>query len=73
MLCQIHTGRSDFKGGQEPILHLITTVEKIASLKLRYVFTDRHAKTSYAKFFDDLDHLKDLDWSVQIPELWTHA
>jgi len=64
MLFQIATGRSDYAGGQEPVLHLVTTVEKIESMGLRYVFTDRHAKTSYAKFFDDRANLGELDWQT---------
>jgi hypothetical protein len=64
MLYQIHTGFSDYKEGQEPILHFVTTVEKVSSLGLHFAFTDRHAKTSYAQFFDDLSHLPELDWPV---------
>lgn len=62
MLYQIDTGRSDYKGGQEPIIHFVSTVETLQQQALRFVFTDRHAKTSYARFFDDVRQLEALDW-----------
>jgi hypothetical protein len=62
MLYQICTGFSDYKGGQEPILHLVTTVEKLRELDVPCVFTDRHAKTDYARFFADPTKLAELDW-----------
>jgi ssDNA thymidine ADP-ribosyltransferase, DarT len=65
MLYQIHTGQvPTFRDGQEPILHLVTTVEKIAECQRRIAFTDRHAKTRYAAFYDDPDDLPNLDWEV---------
>lgn len=62
MLYQIHTGRSDYKEGQEPILHFVTTVQKLEQLNVPFVFTDCHAKTAYAQFFDDRRELVELDW-----------
>lgn len=69
MLYQIHTGRSDYKGGQEPILHFLTTLEKLDEIDVRYVFTDRHAKTAYAQFFCDRSQLSELDW----PTIMSHS
>jgi ssDNA thymidine ADP-ribosyltransferase, DarT len=63
MLYQIHTGRVDtYTDGQEPVIYMVTTVEKIRQLELPFAFTDRHAKTNYADFFDDVAKLTELDW-----------
>lgn len=64
MLYQIHTGQSDYQGGQEPVLHVVTTVEKLIAMGIPYVFTDLHAKVRYASFFDDPADLGKLDWST---------
>jgi hypothetical protein len=65
MLCQIHSGMVEtYQEGQEPVLHLVTTVERVRELDLPYAFTDRHAKTRIAGFFDDHNDLGRVDWDI---------
>jgi len=63
MLYQIHTGKVEtYTEGQEAVIYLVTSVEKIVKLDLPYVFTDRHAKMTYAEFHEDKAKLSELDW-----------
>ena len=63
MLYNIHTGRvPTYTGGQEPIIYLVTTVEKIRLDAHPFAFTDRHAKLTVASFSTDPSDLSSLDW-----------
>lgn len=64
MLYQIHTGQSDYDGGQEPILHIVSTVQIVEEQGLPFAFTDRHAKTGYAGYYSSVDELGKLDWDT---------
>lgn len=63
MLFNIHTGRvPTYTEGQEPIIYLVTTVEKIVEGGHQFAFTDRHAKMTVAHFSTDTADLDLLDW-----------
>lgn len=63
MLLNIHTGRVlTYTEGQEPIIYLVTTVEKITQEAHLFAFTDRHAKLLVARFSTDPSELFLLDW-----------
>lgn len=63
MLFNIHTGRvPTYTEGQEPIIYLVTTVEKIVEDGHPFAFTDRHAKMTVARFSTDPAELEALDW-----------
>jgi hypothetical protein len=65
MLYQIYTGKvPTYQGGQEPIIYLVTSIERITSQGGAFVFSDRHAKTTVASFFDQTDDLTELDWEA---------
>ncbi|BDG20637.1 type II toxin-antitoxin system toxin DNA ADP-ribosyl transferase DarT [Thermus thermophilus] len=64
MLYAIHTGWTEYQGGQRPILHLVSTAQRVAEERLPFVFTDRHAAVRYVRFFHKLEHLKALDWEA---------
>ena len=62
MLYQISKRReSTYGGGQEPVIHLVTTVEAIRKAERPFVFTSRHAYVSTAKFYNDAAQLIELD------------
>jgi hypothetical protein len=73
MLYAIHT-KSDqmhYKGGQTPMLHLVSNTSAVAARGLGCVFTDRHAVLDYTKFFEDLSLLQSkLDWSAIRANSW---
>jgi len=65
MLYQIQTGRvPTYLDGQEPIIHLASSVETIVQHGLKYVFTDSHAKTNMAAQYSDVSALDQLDWDI---------
>lgn len=72
MLYTIHKGNvANYKGGQRPILHLVSTVEEVHAQELPFVFTDGHAIMDYSDFYDDLGQLHDaIDWQVMKSQYW---
>ncbi len=73
MLYAIHTGWTDYQGGQRPILHLVSSVQKVAQAHLPFVFTDRHAAVKYVRFFQKLEHLKTLNWQAIQAFYWAEV
>ncbi|MFH1740985.1 MAG: DUF4433 domain-containing protein, partial [bacterium] len=65
MLYAIHRGTvEDYKGGQNSVLHLVSTAEDVARQQSQFVFTDGHADMALSQFFDDLRALDRIDWRV---------
>lgn len=61
MLFVIHQGRTDYKGGQDQVLHLVTDVETVTMHNPNCFFTDIHADMDYAEQIDDFSRLSELD------------
>lgn len=72
MLYSIHTGYvQGYQGGQESVLHLVSSTEAIHDANLEYAFTDGHAVMApITKFFDDLADLVKIDWAVMALTYW---
>lgn len=64
MLCAVHQGHQDYLGGQEAIVHLVSSVSAATATGQAWAFTDRHAELGYALFFDSLDDLSEVQWNV---------
>jgi hypothetical protein len=75
MLSAINYGRvPEYTEGQDPIVYLVTTVERLTQLGLKMVFTDRNAALALAKVTDDLDDLDDLvDWELMKAVWWNNT
>jgi hypothetical protein len=74
MLFVIHKGHYQYKGGQEPIVHLVTTVAKVAEANPACFYTDRHADLAYAEQFDDLKLLPaKVDLSIMRKGFWAES
>jgi hypothetical protein len=54
MLYVISKGHEKYNGGQESVVHLVSSVVTITQQKSDYFFTDRHADLEYAEQFEDL-------------------
>lgn len=50
MLYTINRGNVPCEGGQDAIVHLVSTAQKVAQVGLGYVFTDGHGIMSYTDF-----------------------
>ena len=49
---------------QDDIAHLVSSAQAVAAGGHRIVFSDIHAALDYARFFNDLDSLKEIDWTI---------
>ena len=72
MLYVIHKGDvSSYEGGQDGLVYLLTHVDKIVEMGLPFVFTDRNAAATYAKFSTRIDKLNDfVDWPLMEARYW---
>jgi hypothetical protein len=71
MLYVIHRGSvQGYDGGQEPIIHLVSSVGTALSCGQPWTFTNRHAELAYAEYFDSLDDEDRVDWSVMPLTYW---
>ncbi|MGI8631827.1 MAG: type II toxin-antitoxin system toxin DNA ADP-ribosyl transferase DarT [Solirubrobacterales bacterium] len=66
MLYAINGGQvPEYTDGQDPLLYLVTSVERLVELGLALVFTDRNATLGFARFSAGLDELDGLvDWTL---------
>ncbi len=55
---------------QNDIIFFAAHTETVAKEGLPFAFTDRHAVVSYAKFYNKLDELKNLDWETIKLRYW---
>jgi hypothetical protein len=63
MLYAIVSGAvSTFQGGQEAIIYLVSTVERVQHEQCLWCFTDGHAAESHSVYFTQIENLGQLDW-----------
>ena len=72
MLFAINSGNVDGSpNGQRRIVHLVSSVERIATGGLPFVFTDGHAEMRVSEFSDDMQHLAGMvDWEIMRSRFW---
>lgn len=70
MLCAIWRGHDNYNGGQDEIVHLVSSVNTAAALGKPWAFTDRHADLRYAIYFNSLNKLNEVDWNVMPLKYW---
>jgi len=75
MLSAIYHGRvPEYTEGQDPIVYLVTSVERLVGIGLAPVFTDRNAALAVAKMTTDLGELDDLvDWELMEATWWNNT
>lgn len=67
-------GVSSYAAGCDQLIYLMTTVERLAELGARLVFTDRNAVLGITEFTDDLARLDTLvDWSLMQAVMWNNT
>jgi hypothetical protein len=65
MLYAIYKGNVEgYKDGQNPILHLTSSVEAVEQAGLPFAFTDGHSEMAISDFFADTDRLDKVDWDI---------
>ena len=70
MLYVVSRGHQDYEGGQENVLHLVSSVSAASSLGVPWAFTDRHADLAHAIYYENLKHLDEVPWSVMNKAYW---
>jgi ssDNA thymidine ADP-ribosyltransferase, DarT len=70
MLFPISRGHGDYVGGQEAIVHLVSTVRTAIAAGRPWAFTDRHAELGHALHYDDLGNLGEVPWHVMNLTYW---
>lgn len=65
MLYNIYTGRGAVpRRANEDICILVSSVNKMQTLNLSFVFTDRHAYPPLARYFNNVAQLGEIDWPL---------
>lgn len=71
MLYQLHTGWVDgYTEGQEPIIYLVSTVQRVQESGQPFVFSDGHGIAAYTAWFDSVDRLDRVDWDTVSCKWW---
>ena len=73
MLYVVSQGHENYREGQQPIVHLVSSIEAIRATGRPWFFTDRHADLGYANQFDTPDKLNEVDWSVMPLQYWSES
>ena len=61
----------NYNDGQNQVVYLVTSVEAVSTHGLRYVFSDRNAALSYARYADDPQLLdQHIDWELIEARIW---
>lgn len=65
MMYNIHTGRGGVRWvGNDDIVILVSSLHRVAELGLPFVFTDRHAYSVTANYYNSLTSLNAVDWRL---------
>lgn len=70
MLYVVSQGHEDYADGQRPIVHLVSSIRSIQAAGRPWFFTDRHADLGYARQFDSLENLAEVDWAAMPVRQW---
>ena len=71
MLYVINVGAVEgYEEGQDDVIHLVSTIELATNVGKPWAFTDRHADLGYARYFQRLSDLKEVDWDVMPKRQW---
>jgi hypothetical protein len=70
MLYVVSRGHADHAEGENEIVHLVSSVNTAIALKRPWAFTDQHADLGYAAYFDAIEKLGEVDWTVMPRTQW---
>ncbi len=70
MLYVVSQGHVDYVGGQDDVVHLVSSVDTAIGLGKPWAFTDQHADLAYATYFDSVAQLDEVDWTVMPLTQW---
>jgi hypothetical protein len=70
MLFVVARGHRDYPGGDADIVHLMSSVNTAIAIRKPWAFTDLHADLGYAMYFNSVDSLGEVDWTVMPLTQW---
>ena len=71
MLLLLKTGRvTGYNEGQAPLVYLVSTAQAVRDSGDGFVFSDGHGITKYTDWYDDLNDLHRVDWSIVYNRYW---
>lgn len=71
MLFVINKGRvAGYNEGQNPVIYLVTSTERVRDAGLPFVFTDGHAYMQFSEFYTDLGQLNNVDFPLMGEKYW---
>jgi hypothetical protein len=71
MLYTINRGNVEgYDEGQGPVLHLVSSTERVAESGLPFTFTNGHAEMVTSSFYEDLADLDKVDWEIMKATFW---
>lgn len=71
MLYTISRGNvAGFSGGQDSVVHIVSTAQTVRDAGLRFVFTDGHGIMAFTEFFTALSDLDKVDWEIMATDFW---
>lgn len=72
MLLKLTTGQvAGYAEGQEPLVYLVTTAQRVVASGARIVFTNGHGLATFTNWFDDLGQLGSVDWMMVEQRYWS--
>ncbi len=71
MLLRLKTGQvTGYTEGQEPLVYLVSTAQKIVEHGLGFAFSDGHGIAFETRWYDDLKDLAKVDWEMVYARYW---
>lgn len=71
MLLKLKSGQVEgYADGQEPLIYLVTSAQNIQMNHVPFVFSDGHGIAAFTKWFNCLDDLDKLDWTIIHQKYW---
>jgi hypothetical protein len=72
MMLNLKTGRVEgYSDGQDPLIYLVSSAQAIEAAGIMFVYSDGHGLATFTEWFDDLEELDGVDWTVVNQRYWT--
>ncbi|MEP6960241.1 MAG: DUF4433 domain-containing protein [Nitrospirota bacterium] len=72
MMLNLKTGRVDgYNEGQEPLIYLVLSAQAVEAAGIKFVYSDGHGLARITEWFEDLDRLDAVDWTMVNERYWT--
>lgn len=71
MLYTVSQGNVEgFKGDQNSIIYIVSSIKNVIDAEIPYVFTDGHGIMNFTEFYNDIRFLDQIDWDVMKSLYW---